>query len=164
MRREQLSYQDAVSIMPPEDKFKATVYAMNALLQEKGIYTQNEFGGHFMEWTKKAYGGPITQVATIANMVAEEYRLPVEDLIRKCNKPQFAQPRQVCMYLANALTDLSYSQISRYFKKHHSTVFHSIAMVQARRQADAKLNQILKRVSDKFADIQERNSPLSTES
>jgi hypothetical protein len=36
-----------------DDRFKATVYAMNTLLIHKGIYTQEEFQQSFVEWASK---------------------------------------------------------------------------------------------------------------
>ena len=36
-----------------DDRFRATVYAMNTLLMHKGIYTQKEFRQLFFEWVSK---------------------------------------------------------------------------------------------------------------
>ena len=51
-----------------DDRFKATVYAMNTLLIHKGIYTQEEFQQSFVEWESKRQGYP-SKAARLANEV-----------------------------------------------------------------------------------------------
>jgi hypothetical protein len=48
-----MSYDEALEIVSRDDKFKATVYAMNTLLIHKGIYTRAEFEKLFVEWVTK---------------------------------------------------------------------------------------------------------------
>ena len=48
-----MSFEKALDQFSRDDRFKATVYAMNTLLINKGIYTQEEFEGLFVEWTLK---------------------------------------------------------------------------------------------------------------
>lgn len=48
-----MSYENALDILSRDDRFKATVYAMNTLLIHKGIYTQQEFQQLFVEWAVK---------------------------------------------------------------------------------------------------------------
>jgi len=48
-----VSYEKALDILSRDDRFKATVYAMNTLLIHKGIYTQEEFQHLFVEWASK---------------------------------------------------------------------------------------------------------------
>ena len=48
-----MSYEQALDHLSRDDRFKATVYAMNTLLIHKGIYTQNEFQQLFVEWASK---------------------------------------------------------------------------------------------------------------
>jgi hypothetical protein len=48
-----VSYENALDILSRDDRFKATVYAMNSLLIHKGIYTQQEFQQLFVEWATK---------------------------------------------------------------------------------------------------------------
>jgi hypothetical protein len=45
-----VSYKKALEVLSRDDRFKATVYAMNTLLIHKGIYTQKEFQQLFVEW------------------------------------------------------------------------------------------------------------------
>jgi len=51
-----MSYEQAMDMLSRDDRFKATVYAMNTLLISKGFYTQQEFQKFFVEWAKKEQG------------------------------------------------------------------------------------------------------------
>jgi len=48
-----MSFEEALQIASREERFMATIYAMNTLLIHKGIYTQEEFEHLFVEWTSK---------------------------------------------------------------------------------------------------------------
>jgi hypothetical protein len=48
-----MSYEETLDHLSRDERFKATVYAMNTLLIHKGIYTQKEFQELFMEWASK---------------------------------------------------------------------------------------------------------------
>ena len=44
-----IGYEEAIERLSDDQKFKATVYAMNTLLIEKEIYTSEEFRFHFRQ-------------------------------------------------------------------------------------------------------------------
>jgi hypothetical protein len=48
-----MSYEQALDMLTRDDRFKATIYAMNTLLIGKGIYSQAEFQKLFVEWATK---------------------------------------------------------------------------------------------------------------
>ncbi|MGB7283212.1 MAG: hypothetical protein WBE13_13190 [Candidatus Acidiferrum sp.] len=48
-----MSYKEAIKQASRDEAFKATVYAMNTLLIQKGAYRENEFQQLFTEWVKK---------------------------------------------------------------------------------------------------------------
>ena len=48
-----MSYEEAMELASRDERFKATVYAMNTLLIHKGIYTHEEFETLFVEWVRK---------------------------------------------------------------------------------------------------------------
>ena len=48
-----MSYEEAMRLASRDEAFSATVYAMNTLLIDRGIYTQKEFQALFVEWVKK---------------------------------------------------------------------------------------------------------------
>ena len=48
-----MSFEEAMKVASREERFMATVYAMNSLLIHKGIYTAEEFEQLFAEWVHK---------------------------------------------------------------------------------------------------------------
>jgi len=44
-----MSFDEAFELMGRDEAFRATVYAMNTLLTDKGIYTAEEFQALFIE-------------------------------------------------------------------------------------------------------------------
>jgi hypothetical protein len=63
-------YENILEHLSRDDRFKATVYAMNTLLIHKGIYTQKEFEKLFVEWASK-------QAKISAPEISHETRIPV---------------------------------------------------------------------------------------
>jgi hypothetical protein len=52
-RRCPVSFDEAMNLASRDERFMATVYAMNTLLISKGIYTSEEFEQLFTEWIRK---------------------------------------------------------------------------------------------------------------
>jgi hypothetical protein len=50
---ERMSFEEAIEVASRDEGFKASVYAMNTLLIQKGVYTQQEFQVFFVEWIEK---------------------------------------------------------------------------------------------------------------
>jgi hypothetical protein len=48
-----MTYEKAVELASRDEAFMATVYAMNTLLINKGIYTKQEYRQLFVEWVEK---------------------------------------------------------------------------------------------------------------
>jgi hypothetical protein len=48
-----MSFDEAIEMGSRNERFMATIYAMNTLLIHKAIYTQYEFEQLFVEWMKK---------------------------------------------------------------------------------------------------------------
>ncbi len=48
-----MSFEEALQASTRDEGFKATIYAMNSLLIQKGIYTQEEFQKLYIEWVEK---------------------------------------------------------------------------------------------------------------
>lgn len=44
-----MTFDEALEVLDRDERFKATVYAMNTLLQLKGVYTAEEFEFYFCE-------------------------------------------------------------------------------------------------------------------
>ena len=67
----------------------------------------------------------------IQNAAAEAYGLSRERLLARDRSPKVALARQVAMYLARELTDVSLPEIGRGFGRDHSTVVHAHKRVAA---------------------------------
>jgi hypothetical protein len=52
-RKELISYDEAMQKLSAEERFRATVYAMNTLLVQKGIYSPEEFEFQFRQFAQK---------------------------------------------------------------------------------------------------------------
>jgi hypothetical protein len=48
-----MSFEEALAAASRDEGFMATVYAMNTLLIQKGVYTQEEFQSFFVEWVER---------------------------------------------------------------------------------------------------------------
>jgi hypothetical protein len=48
-----MSFEEALETLSRDERFKATVYAMNSLLIQKGVYSRAEFEKLFNEWADK---------------------------------------------------------------------------------------------------------------
>jgi len=58
-----MSYEKALNLLTRDDRFRATIYAMNSLLIHKGIYTQEEFQQLFVEWASKQLKGASQEIS-----------------------------------------------------------------------------------------------------
>jgi hypothetical protein len=45
-----MTFTEAIELLSRDERFKATISAMNTLLIEKGVYTQEEFEAYFCQW------------------------------------------------------------------------------------------------------------------
>lgn len=52
-REKRAAFDEAVSAAGRDERFMATVYAINTLLLQKGIYTAEEYRALFVEWVEK---------------------------------------------------------------------------------------------------------------
>jgi len=65
-----MSYEKALNLLTTDERFKATIYAMNTLLIHKGIYTQEEFQQLFVEWASKQQQAPSRSVRQVNEVSA----------------------------------------------------------------------------------------------
>lgn len=71
-------------------------------------------------------------IARIQRIVAQHFRIPVEEMVSERRSRKVARPRQVAMYLAKRLTPKSLPDIGRRFGgRDHTTVMHAIHKVEA---------------------------------
>ena len=90
-------------------------------------------------------------IEMIQKMIADHFKMRVQDLKSKNNSKSVAVPRQICMYLCKKLTGASLPQIGREFgDKHHTTVLHSVNKIEELREKDRDLNKQLQIFLDSF--------------
>ncbi len=88
-------------------------------------------------------------IEVIQKYIADYYRLKPNDLKQRNNSKSISRPRQIAMYLCKTLTNASLPEIGRSFGgKHHSTVIHSIRMVERMKQSDADFNNLINSFSE----------------
>ncbi len=86
-------------------------------------------------------------VSEIKKIVGKHFNVRMEDFSAKRKTQSIAWPRQIAMYLATELTDLSLPEIGREFNRDHSTVLHARDLIKEKINADpfftAEINQII---------------------
>jgi hypothetical protein len=51
--KEMIGFEEAMERLSREERFRATVYAMNTLLVQKGVYSPEEFEFQFRQFARK---------------------------------------------------------------------------------------------------------------
>ena len=83
-------------------------------------------------------------IEDIISHVAKSFNIKTADLKSKKKHKLYSLPRQVGMYLARNLTDLSYPEIGAAFGgKDHSTVIYGAKKIEKRLETDNSLKSIL---------------------
>lgn len=91
----------------------------------------------------------VITIQQIQKLVANSFKMRVEELISKSNARRFSHPRQIAMYLCKKLTKHSYPEIGRAFGgKHHTTVIHSFMKIDSLRVKDAALQKLVNELSE----------------
>lgn len=49
-----MNFEQAIQNLSRDERFRATVYAMNTLLQQKGVYSPEEFESQFVQFARKS--------------------------------------------------------------------------------------------------------------
>jgi len=107
-----------------------------------------------MELAREALADMINQdihreitVEYISETVADHFGITVQDLLSSKRNSNIAFPRHICMYLCREITGKSLAEIgSRLGKRHHSTILHSIELIEKKLKDPSKceeLNKIL---------------------
>ena len=52
-RKDLISFEKAMKKLSRDDRFRATIYAMNTLLVHKGVYSPKEFEFQFRQFARK---------------------------------------------------------------------------------------------------------------
>lgn len=86
-------------------------------------------------------------VHVIKKVVGKAFKIELEDFSSKRKTQSVAWPRQIAMFLATDLTDLSLPEIGREFNRDHSTVVHARDLIKEKIKNDpffaAEINRII---------------------
>jgi chromosomal replication initiator protein len=90
-------------------------------------------------------------VDDIRSVVAAHFKLAPEALVSRKRTSAIAFPRQVAMYLARMLTNLSLSDIgSRFGKRDHTTVIHACDKIGEKVRTDPKFGALVEALADQI--------------
>ena len=79
------------------------------------------------------------EAETIIEVVAEHFEIAVADLLGKKRNKEIVMPRQIAMYVAREMANMSYPDIGRAFDRDYTTVIHSYEKVKAELKKDTGL-------------------------
>jgi chromosomal replication initiator protein len=89
-------------------------------------------------------GRTTVTVEIIQKKVADQYDLRFADMTSRRRPENIAFPRQIAMFLARELTDLSFSAIGEAFGgRDHGTVLHACRLVKDRMELDGQIRQVV---------------------
>lgn len=90
-------------------------------------------------------------IQKIQNVVAEYYKINVEDMKSKKRTNNIAFPRQIAMYLSRIMTDESLTRIGLEFGgKDHTTIMHAFDKIDKEVKKDPNLEQVINNLKDKI--------------
>ncbi len=93
-------------------------------------------------------------VESIQKIVADHFKLKVQDLKSKKRHRALSVPRQIAMYLARVRTQSSYPDIGGIFGgKDHTTVMHAVKKIEKDRKKDLELRSQLEVLERKLDQI-----------
>jgi chromosomal replication initiator protein len=88
---------------------------------------------------------------TVLHIIAEEFKISLEDLKSISRRREISWARQIGMYLMRQHTDLSLPKIGEEFGgKDHTTVMYSCEKIAQLRTNDSSLGQTLRKLSDRI--------------
>ena len=83
-------------------------------------------------------------VENIMKAVAEYYGIRVQDMKARKRNRDIALPRQIAMYIARTLTDVSLAEIGKQMGgKNHATVIYAMKQIKAKREADEQFDRMI---------------------
>lgn len=92
-------------------------------------------------------------IELIKSVVADKYNIDLKDFNSKKRSENIAFPRQVAMYLAGTLTDLSLNDIGDAFGRDHATVLYAKNKISQMVQTDPYFNETLNQIISKIKTV-----------
>lgn len=86
----------------------------------------------------------------IAEKVCEHYNIDTELIYGKSRKREISDARQVVMYLAKKMTQLSSTNIGTRLSRNHATVLHACKTIEERLSIEKPLQEELEKIENEF--------------
>ena len=96
-------------------------------------------------------------IEQIKNVVAEKYSVELREMNSKKRSENIAFPRQVAMYLAGTMTDLSLTDRGEAFGKDHATVMYAKNKIGQMVQTDPYFNETLNQIITKIKAVNNKS-------
>ena len=98
-----------------------------------------------------SYGYIKNDIQKIQSVVADYYKINVDDMKSKKRTSNIAFPRQIAMYLSRLLTDESLTRIGIEFGgKDHTTIMHACDKIDNEIKKDKNLEQVINNLREKL--------------
>lgn len=75
----------------------------------------------------------------IQKVIADNYQISVSELKGKKKDKKYAFPRQIAIYIARKITEISYTELGNEFGKDHSTIMHNYEKIENQIKVDPNL-------------------------
>lgn len=85
-------------------------------------------------------------VDTIIQVVSDHFKMPVADILGKKRNKEIVLPRQVAMFLAREMGQMSYPDIGRAFGRDYTTVIHSYEKIKTETKKDSSLKNVISEI------------------
>ncbi len=86
----------------------------------------------------------------IAEKVCEHYNIDTELIYGKSRKREISDARQIVMYLAKKLTQLSSTNIGTRLSRNHATVLHACKTIEERLSIEKPLQEDIEKIENEF--------------
>ncbi|MFQ5514365.1 MAG: DnaA ATPase domain-containing protein [Myxococcota bacterium] len=91
-------------------------------------------------------GAPVclpVQPEAVLTLVSRHFNLRLLDIRSRARSPRITAPRQIAMYLVRQYCHLSYPEIGRCFRRHHTTALHACRRIERERDENSNLDATL---------------------
>lgn len=110
---------------------------------------QREIDLSTTKWIIKNKSSKTVSIRDIQKITAEYFNISLSDLISNRKGKKFSYPRQLAMYLARNLTNLSFKEIGKLFgNKDHSTIIYAVTRIEKEKASKKEILDDINRIQD----------------
>ena len=89
-----------------------------------------------------------TQEERIIYIISNEFGISVNDILNNSHQRIFSSPIQIAIYFCKKYSIKTLQQLSAIFNRHHSTIIHSINVVNDIIDTNAKFKKHIEKIND----------------